>query len=307
MLDISLIGTGGMLPLKNRFLTAMVARLNGSMLLIDCGEGTQVTLKELGWGFKSLDVICFTHFHADHMVGLPGLLLTVGNSGRTEPITIVGPVGVREVVKALCVVAPVLPYELRFMELSFEGKEDFISLAAGNFAISAVGLDHRMDCIGYGLHVQRAGKFDAEKAKRQEIPVQLWGRLQKGESVEAEGRLYTPDMVLGPKRKGIKVSYVTDTRPTTALPQFIAGSDLFICEGLYGDDEEQPQAAKHAHMVFSEAAALAKAGNVKELWLTHYSPAMPDPEQYLENATRIFSNSKAGFDRMTATILFANE
>ena len=261
----------------------------------------------MGWGFKSLDIICFTHFHADHITGLPGLLLTVGNSGRAEAVTIVGPVGIQKVVEALCVVAPVLPFELDFIELSFDDRETPLFFTAGHYGFSALSLNHTLACIGYSIIIERLCKFDAQKAKQQEIPVKLWGRLQKGETFEEEGRLYTPDMVLGPKRKGIKVSYITDTRPTAAMPQFIKASDLFICEGMYGDDGEQPQAEKHFHMVFSEAAALAKAGNVKELWLTHYSPAMPDPEEYIDVAVNVFGNSRTGYDRMTKTISFDNE
>ena len=306
MIDVSLIGTGGMIPLANRFLTSMVARLNGSMLLIDCGESTQITLRQQGWGFKSLDYICFTHFHADHIAGLPGLLLTIGNSDRTEPITIIGPVGIKRIVNSLRVIAPELPFEISFVELELR-ENATLNLSIGEYNLSALSLAHRIPCAGYSIDVPRAGKFDAERAKRQNIPVQYWRFLQNGETVEHDGNIYTPDTVLGASRKGIKVSYITDTRPTEAIPEFIHGSDLFICEGLYGEADKFPKVEAHRHMLFSEAAELAKRGCVKELWLTHFSPAVSNPEDYIESATNIFENSKTGYDRMTKTILFEDK
>ena len=302
MIDIALIGTGGMVPLPNRFLTGMMARLNGSMLLIDCGEGAQVTIKQLGWGYKNLDYICFTHFHADHIAGLPGLLLTVGNSDRTEPLTIIGPKGIGRIVSSLCVIAPELPFDIKFIELEFI--KGITSMTLGEYELSALSLNHRMVCAGYSINLSRAGKFDPESARSQSIPLKFWNKLQKGETVENDGKIYTPDMVLGPERKGLKISYITDTRPTEKIPGFIMNSDLFICEGLYGDDEKQEKAASHKHMVFSEAALLAKQGNVGELWLTHFSPAMTNPEEFLKSAGNIFKNTRVGFDRMMKTLHF---
>ena len=305
MLDIALVGAGGFMPTHNRFLTAMLARYNGRLLLIDCGEGTQIMLRRIGWGFKDIDVICLTHFHADHVTGLPGLLLTIGNSGRTEPITIVGPKGVREVVSHLCVVAP-LPFKARFIELAPSERKPF-DFKAGGFNLSALPLDHHVPCLGYSVYVPRAGRFDAEKATRLGIPLKGWSRLQKGEIVEHEGARFTPDMVMDAPRKGLKVSYVTDTRPCKGIPEFVRGSDLFIAEGLYGDDEMLEQAAEKMHMIFREAASLARDGEVDELWLTHFSPAMTDPENYIEFARRVFPNAHVGRDRMTKTLRFADE
>ena len=121
MLEVNLLGTGGMVPLPGRFLTSLLVRYEGTAILIDCGEGTQVAIREQGLGFKQIAVICLTHFHADHVAGLPGLLLTIGNAGRADPLMIVGPAHVGEVVQCLCVIAPQLPYELRFAEIGKEG------------------------------------------------------------------------------------------------------------------------------------------------------------------------------------------
>ena len=299
MLDISLLGTGGMIPLHNRYLTALLARYNGRMLLIDYGEGTQVTMRELGWGFVNLDSIMFTHFHADHISGLPGMLLSLSNYGRTEPLTIVGPKGIEDVVNSLRVIAPELLYSIQFIELTFDDKST-ISFQLGNFHISALPLSHALTCIGNNISIPREGKFDPQRAKAQNIPVQYWSRLQKGENVSA----FTPDMVLGNPRKGIKVSYITDTRPIDIIPEFIKGSDLFICEGMYGDDNFKQKADRFYHMIFSDAARLAKAGLVNELWLTHYSQTLTDPENYLPKVREIFENSIVGIDRMTKSLSF---
>lgn len=301
MLDICLLGCGGSMPVPHRYLTSMVASFKGKKILIDSGEGTQVALKMIGWGMKSIDAILFTHFHADHVAGLPGLLLTISNSGRTEPLTIVGPEGLWEVVNGLRVIAPVLPYKIDILEFKGQGRA---SQRIGEFNINILSVDHTMPCFAYSIDVPRSKKFDKERAVQNDIPVTFWNRLQKGEEIYQDGRLLTPDMVLGRERKGLKVCYSTDTRPIEELKEFIKEADLFICEGMYGDDENLPKALENRHMLFSEAATLAKEGKVKELWLTHFSPSMSNPEEYLENATAIFSNTVIGQDRLTKTLNF---
>ena len=304
MLDVALVGTGGFMPMHNRYLTAMLLRLNGRMLLVDCGEGTQMSMRRIGWGFKDIDVICLTHFHADHVAGLPGLLLTMGNADRKDPVTIVGPKGVREVVSRLCVIAP-LPFEPHFIELAPRGAS--VDFTVGQFHLSALMLAHRTPCLGYRITVPRAGRFDPEKAKMLGVPLQSWSKLQRGETVVHEGQRFTSDMVMGPSRRGLAVSYTTDTRPTDGIPAFIQDSDLYIAEGLYGDDAMGEQAASKHHMVFSEAAKLARAGGVGELWLTHFSPAMPNPKDFVDVARRIFPNTKTGADRMRTTLTFSED
>ncbi|MDY2662890.1 MAG: ribonuclease Z [Bariatricus massiliensis] len=300
MLDVCLLGTGGMMPLPYRWLTALMTRFNGSHLLIDCGEGTQIAIKEKGWSFKPIDVICFTHYHGDHISGLPGLLLTMGNTDRTEPLTLIGPRGLERVVNSLRVIAPELPFELKFIEIT----EPVQSFEINGYRLTAFRVRHNVICYGYTIEIDRAGKFDVERAEAQGIPKQYWRYLQKGDSIELDGKILTPDMVLGAPRKGIKLTYCTDTRPTDSIREHAAGSDLFICEGMYGEKEKASKAVEYKHMTFYEAAALAKEAEVKEMWLTHYSPSLTRPEEFMDAVRDIFPHAVAGKDRMSVELDF---
>ena len=303
MLDICLVGTGGMMPLPRRWLTALMTRYNGSSLRIDCGEGTQVAIKEKGWSFKPIDVICFTHYHGDHISGLPGLLLTMGNADRKEPLTLIGPRGLERVVNALRVIAPELPFDIKFIEIT--QPEQVIEL--NGYRITAFKVNHNVVCYGYTLEILRQGKFSAERAKEQEIPLKFWNPLQKGQTIEAEGKIYTPDMVLGPERKGIKLTYTTDTRPTDSILKNAADSDLFICEGMYGEDDKADKAKGYKHMTFREAAVLARNANVQEMWLTHYSPSLVRPDDYMDKVREIFPNAFPGKDGKSVELNFEDE
>lgn len=300
MLDVCLLGCGGMMPLPYRWLTSLMTRFNGSSLLIDCGEGTQIAIKEKGWSFKPIDVICFTHYHGDHISGLPGLLLTMGNADRREPLTLIGPKGLVKVVNSLRIIAPELPFEIQCIEI--EGAEQTFEL--DGYRLKAFRVNHNVLCYGYSLEIDRAGKFDVTRAEANGIPKQYWKVLQKGECVELDGNLYTPDMVLGAPRKGIKLTYTTDTRPTDSIRNNAEGSDLFICEGMYGEKEKAAKAVEYKHMTFTEAAVLAKEANVRQMWLTHYSPSLTKPEEYMDDVRAIFPNAKAGKDCMSVELDF---
>lgn len=302
MLDVCLLGSGGMMPLPYRWLTALMMRYNGSSILIDCGEGTQIAVKEKGWSTKPLDVICFTHYHGDHISGLPGLLLTMGNADRREPLTMIGPKGLERVVNALRVIAPELPFPIIFKEI--EGAEQTFEL--NGYRLKAFRVNHNVLCYGYTIEIDRIGKFQVEKAKALDIPVQKWSELQKGSNVEVNGVTFTPEMVLGEARKGIKLTYTTDTRPTDSIRANAAGSDLFICEGMYGEKEKIAKAKEYKHMTFYEAAELAKEANVGEMWLTHYSPSLNRPEEYMDEVRAIFARAKAGKDKMSVELDFEN-
>lgn len=300
MIDVCLLGTGGMMPLPHRALTSLMLRYNGMNVLIDCGEGTQVAIKQQGWSVKPIDVICFTHFHADHISGLPGLLLTLGNAERTEPITMIGPKRLEKIVNALRMIAPELPFPIHFIELEDEQE----SFTFNGLRIHAFRVQHNITCYGYSVELDRAGKFDVNKAKELDVPMQYWSRLQKGEIVQCEERTFTPDMVLGNPRKGIKLTYCTDSRPTKGIVENAKDSDLFICEGMYGEPDKGAKAREYKHMTFYEAAEMAKEANVKEMWLTHYSPSLVRPQDYAEDVRKIFPDTIVARDRRTTTLLF---
>ena len=303
MLDVCLVGTGGMMPLPRRWLTALMTRYNGSSLLIDCGEGTQVAIKEKGWSFKPIDIICFTHFHGDHISGLPGLLLSMGNADRTEPLTLIGPKGLERVVGALRVIAPELPFEIKCVEIS--GPEQVFEI--NGYRITAFRVNHNVLCYGYTIEILRQGRFSPERAKEQGIPLKFWSRLQKGQVLEEDGVVYTPDMVLGAARKGIKLTYTTDTRPVESILRNAKDSDLFICEGMYGEEDKVEKAKGYKHMTFKEAAVLARDAQVRELWLTHYSPSLVRPEEYMDKVREIFPAAYPGKDGKSIELNFEED
>ena len=306
MIDVCLLGTGGMMPLPYRYLTSLMVRYNGHQILVDCGEGTQVAMKKRGWSAKPIDMILLTHFHADHVSGLPGLLLTMGNAERTEPLLIAGPRGVERVVNSLRVICPELPFEIRFRE--FTEPEETIGLPGEkDFRICAFKVRHSVPCYGYSFRLDRAGRFYPEKALALDIPKPFWGRLQKGEQIMTDRGLLTPDMVMGPPRRGIRLTYCTDTRPCDSIVRAARDADLFICEGMYGEDEKIAKARENRHMTFREAARLGREASPRQMWLTHYSPALVKPDPYMDMVRSICPVCEAGKDGRSVTLLFTED
>ena len=231
-----------------------MTRYNGSSLLIDCGEGTQVAIKEKGWSFKPIDVICFTHYHGDPYQRPAGTSPDNGKCRQNRAATLIGPKGLERVVNALRVIAPELPFEIKFIEIT-KPEETF---EVNGYRLTAFKVNHNVLCYGYTLEILRQGKFSPERAREQGIPLKYWNPLQKGQTIEENGEVYTPDMVLGPERKGIKLTYTTDTRPTESILRNARGSDLFICEGMYGEEDKAEKSRGYKHMTFHEAAILAR-------------------------------------------------
>jgi ribonuclease Z len=298
MLDVALVGTGGMLPLPNRWLSSVLVRYAHHLVLFDCGEGTQISLRALGWGIKDIDLILISHMHGDHVLGLPGLLLSQGNSGRTEPVEIVGPPGLIEVVRRLRVAAPYLPFEVRCRELlgGEAGALDDLRVTC------AEGL-HHVPCLAYRLDLPRAPRFQPERARELGVPLADWKRLQRGERVGD----VSPDDVLGPPRRGLAIGLVTDTRPTESIAALVSGVDLLVSEGTYTDDADQPRAVERHHMTFREAAELAMAAGVGQLLLTHFSPAVVDPWAHAATVREVFANTTVGRDHLTLSLRFAED
>ncbi len=318
MIDITLLGSGGGMPVPNRFLSSAILSYRGRKILIDCGEGTQVSMKINSTGFKAIDVIVISHCHGDHIFGLPGLLSTIGNSDRLEPITIIGPRGIKDVLDAFRVLLPYLPYKVNILEdpidpILFNIQEGILAPLSrreakkkktADITISTIGLLHSSPCLGYSFYIKRGARFQVEKAEENRVPKILWNRLQKGEYIEYEGKIYEPSMVLGRDRKGIKISYITDTRPHVNIEAFIENSDLLICEGTYGSDEDIEKALKNRHMTFREAAQMSRGSSVDKLIITHFSPAMVDPKEYINNALEEFPETILAYDGLTTSLSF---
>ena len=303
MLEVCLLGTGGTVPLPQRWLTSCLVRCQGSVLLIDCGEGTQIAMHEQKLSCRQIDTILLTHFHADHTAGLPGLLLTMAKSERTEPVTIIGPEGLKEFLDGVFAIARYVPFDIRYAEL----KDDEVSFDSGILHIKAFALKHSVRTYGYEISLDRGRRFDPAKAKDNNVPMKLWGRLQKGETVEMDGIVYEPDMVLAEERKGLKMVYATDTRPTDAIKEHAKDADLLIAEGMYGDPESLEKAKKNRHMLMQEAAGIAKEANAKRLWFTHYSPSVKEPEIYREEIEKIFPGAVISQDGQTIDLAFEED
>ncbi|MBO4400742.1 MAG: ribonuclease Z [Selenomonadaceae bacterium] len=307
MIDITLIGTSALMPIPQRALTAVLLTCGGHSILFDCGEGTQTAARKEGISLMRTDIIALTHYHGDHIFGLPGLLQTMTNTEREEPLYIIGPAGLEEAMKPILKLAYFTPYEINLLEIPAEGVRlaELIPGWAYEAKLSAFKTEHRVSSQGYVFTLSRAGKFQPEKAKALGVPINQWGVLQKGQCVEVDGKIILPEQVLGEPRKGLKFVFTGDTAMCETLTEAAEGADLLISEATYGVLEQAPHAVEHGrHMIFSQAAEVAKAAGVKELWLTHYSQMIVDPQEYLPNATAIFPNTICGRDGMSTTLKF---
>ena len=269
MIDLCTLGTGGTMPLPDRALASLYVRVGGRAVLVDCGEGTQIGIQRLSWGIQCIDAILLTHYHADHCSGLPGMLLAITKAGRTAPLHIYGPIGLERVVAGLRVIAPSLSCPIVLHEII----DDYSPFAAIGLTITPFPLRHEMPCIGYQFHLPRPALFD---------PIRARGR-------------------------GITFVYATDTRPVPGIVRMGQDSDLMILEGMYGAEEKLPLAHKNCHMLFREAAQLARDAGTKRLLLTHFSTSIETPEEFLLNAQAVFPETTCATDGMTLTLRYPEE
>jgi ribonuclease Z len=298
-LEAFILGCGGMMPLPNRHLTSVLLRREGELFLFDCGEGTQVSLRRLNLRWKKISVIFISHTHADHVTGIPGLLMLSSQVDRDDPLYIIGPPRIGEYIEtSRRVLDMYINYEIVVQEITSPG----IVYRGDGFHVRSFPLSHTKPCYGYALEEDmRPGEFNPQKAEALNIPMgKLWGKLQKGETVKMEdGREVRPDEVMGPPRMGRKFSFVTDSLAVPEISTHVIGSDLFVCEGMFSKDLTEDAHAKK-HMTSGEAAGIAASSSgVKKLALIHYSPRYTEYElkKLLEEARQIFPDTVLTRDR----------
>lgn len=295
-LEVFILGTGGMMPLPHRFLTSVLLRRDGDLMLFDCGEGTQVALRNLNLKWKKISSIFISHTHADHITGLPGILMLSSQVDRNEPLFIYGPPKVREYVETSRKVLDMyINYEIIIREIE-DPTQPWLLEDNDAFSIRCFPLDHTKPCVGYLFEEKmRPGEFFPEKAKALGVPVgPLFAKLQQGESIKIpDGTVVEPHQVMGNPRSGRKFSFMTDTKYQPTFASYVENSDLLICEGMFTKEMEADAASKK-HMTSIQAAAVAKeAGGVKKMGLIHYSPRYTNRElkQLLKEAQADFPNA----------------
>ncbi len=304
MLRITFLGTGGTLPTPNRNPSAILVNREGELMLFDCGEGTQRQMMRAKTGMK-INSIFITHFHADHFLGIPGLVQTMSFNGRTEPLDVYGPKWTKQMVKLLIDLGY---YNLGFAINAHE-MEDGDIIDKGDYFVKAVDTDHGIPSLGYVLEEKRrAGRFDREKAVELGVPEgPLFSKLQKGEPVIINGRKILPSQIVGKPRPGRKLVYSGDTRPCKSIEKESKGADLLIHDGTLAD-ELKDWALETKHSTSKEAALLAKRAKVKQLILTHISSRYSEsPEPLLQDAKEVFENVKIAEELMEIEIQLSDK
>lgn len=299
MLDVCLLGHGGVMPLPERPLSTLLVRFGSDILLFDCGEGTQVNWRASGWSMHDCSTIILTHLHADHVLGLPGLLYALANAGRTDAVTILAPQGSAERLQAFLSIVGRLPFEL-FLRECAPGEQ--LPLAA-DLTLTTCAAVHQMPCLAYRLDITRHPRFDADRARALHVPLEAWSFLQRGEPAAG----FTPDQVRGPARRGLRLTFITDSSTTPELAAFAHDSDLLVCEAMYASDDDAHKARQRGHMTARQAAALARDAAARQLWLTHVSPSVEDPEDVARMARAIYPAAIAGTPGLRTLLHFSEE
>lgn len=294
------LGTAGSVPTTKRGMPSLVVQREGELLMFDCGEGTQRQMIKAGLGFGRPMRIFISHMHSDHILGLPGLLQTMSMMGRVKPLYVYGPQMLKDFLEHVIEIAVGrLNYPLEVYEV-VEGE-----VCRGlDYSVHAVETDHTVQNFSYCiLEDPRPGKFYREKALALGIPEgPLWKKLQKGQTIVLpDGRIITPEDVLGPPRRGLKIVYSGDTRPSMKLVKFAANADLLIHEATF-DDELKDKAKLEGHSTIVEAAEVAKLANVSRLIVTHISARYSETNLLLEQAKKVFSNTIIAEDFMEIVV-----
>ena len=306
-MEAFILGCGGMMPLPYRHLTSVLLRREGDLFLFDCGEGTQVSLRRLNLKWKKIDAIFISHTHADHVTGLPGILMLNAQVDRTEPLYIYGPPKIKEYVDTS---RKVLDMYINYPIVVKEIEAPCVVHSGKDFYIRAFPLDHTKVCVGYTLEeLDRPGEFNPDKARELGVPVgPLWAQLQNGFEVQAtDGTIVKPEQVLGEKRSGRKFSFVTDTLYKKTIADEVRGSDLLVCEGMF-ESELIDQAKEKKHMTAVQAATIAKDADVRRMCMIHYSPRYTDREleKLLTEAKEVWPKAELSRDRMQIDIPYVD-
>ena len=302
MLSVTFLGTAAAVPTVERNVSGLALQREGETLLLDCGEGTQRQMMRYGVGFSFREIF-FTHYHSDHLLGVIGLFRTMGLMDRKEGVTLYGPKGAQRILTgALNVGIERTKFPVEIVEVTPGDRLERAEHALGVFAT-----DHRADTVGYSLlERDRLGRFDPDKARELGIPEgPLWGQIHKGNPVAlADGRVITPDLLVGPPRPGRTVVYSGDTRPTSAVIAAARGADLLVHEATFGEDERE-RAAETGHATAREAAEVAREAKVRRLVLTHISPRYTrDAPELLAEAQAVFSETLVARDGLTLEVPF---
>ncbi len=303
MLSITLLGTGAACPSVERNVAALAVAREGETLLFDCGEGTQRQMMRYGVSFAFREIF-FTHYHADHMLGVTGLMRTMGLQDRTLPVTLYGPRGADRILGAaigLGIERNRFPIEIR--EIAPGDR-----IAREEYDIVVFPTDHRADTVGYALAEHtRLGRFNPELARELGVPEgPLWGKLHKGETVELpDGRRVGPADLVGQPRRGRTVVYTGDTRPSPGVVEAARGADLLIHDATFGE-EERARAVETGHSTAAQAAEVAREAGARRLVLTHISPRYTrDAPELLAEAKAVFPESLVARDGLTLEVPFA--